>query len=121
MYIRYIQSITLVTSNSSEILDIIGEPGVLIEHTDNSNFAADNCKGKYGPVCNNDCKTLMVCTGQDKPFYEESCEKTDKTKPFCIGSACTSSSGSNDGCTESSSIVCTSGGIFPGYLNVKNK
>lgn len=102
----------MVTSNGHDNFSDFGEPGIPITLEYSANVA--DCKGKYGGVCNDDCRTLMVCAGQATPIYQESCEKIDSGKPYCVDSACTSTTGTNNQCSLSTSFLCTSNGIFPG-------
>lgn len=72
-----------------------------------------------GPKCaENECGTLLVCSGSATPLYHFNCADETSDKPYCVDNICTSIPSNSDNCKTSTNFHCNSEGTFPGiYFN----
>lgn len=74
-----------------------------------------DCGKHIGPICANDCRSLMICAGESTPVNVQVCEKQNRETPYCVDSICTALPDDSARCSVNS-FQCTSNGIFPGAL-----
>lgn len=72
-----------------------------------------SCAANFtGVQCGDDCRTRLVCTGQETPSLSQDCGSLNVRRPYCVENTCTATPNvSNSACN--SAFTCTSEGVFP--------